>query len=117
MRTWLIEVNTNPYLGIPNDFIRDLLPKMIDDMLDIAVDPLYPPKNKDTSRENNFELLYCESGSSFNNGQPKNVRSPFTKSLYPVSAFAQLPNKLVAKNSEDANNFTSIPAFLKKEVS
>ena len=25
-RTWLIECNTNPYLGIPNQFIKDLMP-------------------------------------------------------------------------------------------
>ena len=31
-RLWLIEVNTNPYLGIPNTFIADLLPKMMDDL-------------------------------------------------------------------------------------
>ena len=31
-RLWLIEVNTNPYLGMPNTFIEQLLPKMIDDM-------------------------------------------------------------------------------------
>jgi hypothetical protein len=46
LRTWLIEVNTNPYLGIPNDFIAQLLPRMIDDMLEIAIDPLFPPKNR-----------------------------------------------------------------------
>jgi hypothetical protein len=42
-RTWLLEVNTNPFLGIPNNYIKDLLPKMIDDMLKITVDPIYPP--------------------------------------------------------------------------
>ena len=25
-RVWLLEVNNNPYLGVPNDFIRGLLP-------------------------------------------------------------------------------------------
>lgn len=33
LRVWLIEVNVNPYLGIPNDFIADLLPKMVDSFL------------------------------------------------------------------------------------
>jgi hypothetical protein len=37
-RVWLIEVNTNPYLGVPNEFIEELLPRMIDEMLDIVVD-------------------------------------------------------------------------------
>ncbi len=43
LRTWLIEVNTNPYLGVPNDFIKDLLPKMADDLLKIVCDPIFPP--------------------------------------------------------------------------
>lgn len=32
-RVWLIEVNDNPYLGIPNDYIRQMLPMMINDLL------------------------------------------------------------------------------------
>lgn len=51
-RIWLIEVNTNPYFGIPNEYITDLLPKMIDDMTKIVVDPIYPPKFVDADREN-----------------------------------------------------------------
>jgi len=53
-RTWLIEVNTNPYLGIPNDYIklilliynslRDLLPKMMDDLFELTIDAAFPPK-------------------------------------------------------------------------
>jgi len=42
-------VNTNPYFGIPNAFIADLLPKMMDDLLEIVVDPTYPPLNKPES--------------------------------------------------------------------
>ena len=42
-RTWLIEVNTNPYLGIPNDFIKGLLPDMLDNMLSIVLDEKFPP--------------------------------------------------------------------------
>jgi hypothetical protein len=38
-RVWLIEVNTNPYLGTPNDFTKKLVPRMIDDMLKIVLDP------------------------------------------------------------------------------
>jgi len=41
-RTWLIECNTNPYLGIPNAFIRKLLPEMVDDMLSIVLDEKFP---------------------------------------------------------------------------
>lgn len=42
-RIWLIEVNTNPYFGVPNAYIADLLPKMMDDLLDLVLDPVYPP--------------------------------------------------------------------------
>jgi hypothetical protein len=44
-RVWLVEVNTNPFLGVPNQFIADLLPKMLKEMMMIAVDPVYGPKN------------------------------------------------------------------------
>ena len=58
-RTWLLEVknflfillinkvNTNPYLGVPNEFIKNLLPEMIDDMLKIVLDPFFPPTNSE----------------------------------------------------------------------
>lgn len=60
-RIWLIEVNTNPYFGIPNEYIADLLPKMLDDMTRIAVDPYFPPRTlEDPKRESLFELLYSE---------------------------------------------------------
>lgn len=84
LRTWLIEVNTNPYLGTPNEYIGNLLPKFVDDMLDITVDHLIPPKtNPRGDRPNDFELIYCENNSQHNQG-PLNVRSLYTQSLYPI---------------------------------
>lgn len=60
---------------MPNDFIRDLIPKMADDLIKIAVDPLFPPLIPPTDTQNNdFELIYCEPNSSFNNGVAKNIR-------------------------------------------
>ena len=56
-RVWLIEVNTNPYLGIPNAYIKDLLPKMIDDLIKITVDPIFKPENS-SGDDHNFVLLY-----------------------------------------------------------
>ena len=53
LRTWLIEVNTNPYIGVPTEYIGGLLDDMLDDMLDIVVDPLFPPQNPRNSRPNN----------------------------------------------------------------
>jgi len=42
-RVWLIEINSNPYIGTPSAFTRDLVPKMVDEMLQIVLDPIYPP--------------------------------------------------------------------------
>eukprot|EP01017_Pseudomicrothorax_dubius_P029577 TRINITY_DN3604_c0_g1_i1.p1 TRINITY_DN3604_c0_g1~~TRINITY_DN3604_c0_g1_i1.p1 ORF type:complete len:720 (+),score=168.57 TRINITY_DN3604_c0_g1_i1:850-3009(+) len=102
LRTWLIEVNTNPYLGIPNDYIRELLPRMIDDMLALTVDPLYPPKVDVTEgRPNDFELIYSEAAA-------KSVglfqfRSPFLANIYPIQALAQRigRQRLVSRQAEE----------------
>ena len=85
-RIWLIEVNTNPYFGIANEYIADLLPKMIDDMTRITVDPYYPPRHiEDPHRENLFELVYSE--------QPENAinkRRPFSfDTVYPIPELKQ----------------------------
>ena len=44
-RVWLLEVNTNPYFGIPNDYIAKLLPKMVDDLLNLTIDSIFAPPN------------------------------------------------------------------------
>lgn len=64
-RTWLIEVNTNPYLGIPNDFIKGLLPKMINEMFYITLDQVYGPKKQPFSKDDTFEfeLIYSDGNS------------------------------------------------------
>lgn len=38
LKIWLIEVNDHPYLGIANSYIGRILPRMIDDMLELVVD-------------------------------------------------------------------------------
>ena len=40
----LIEVNTNPYLGMPNKYMKEMLPKMLDDWMKMCVDIIYEPK-------------------------------------------------------------------------
>lgn len=42
-RVWLIEVNTNPYLGVQNAWHGGLLNRMVEDMVRIAIDPVFPP--------------------------------------------------------------------------
>ena len=43
-RLWLIEINTNPFLGTPNKDMVKLVPQMIEDMLKITVDPIFKPQ-------------------------------------------------------------------------
>eukprot|EP00347_Sterkiella_histriomuscorum_P017175 403350383 len=89
-RLWMIEINTNPYFGVPNVFIANLLPKMMDYLLDIVLDPIYTPhvKPESCNLPNDFELLYCEAN-SVHSPQPVNLRRPFSASLYPIQELAQ----------------------------
>jgi hypothetical protein len=65
---------------------------MLDDMLKLVIDPVFPPKNKDLfSTGNDFELLYSEDPF-------RTTRSPFTKQIYPIESLAQAPNR--RKNDE-----------------
>ena len=41
LNTVLIEVNTNPCLEESNSLLKKILPRMIDDMLNIVMDPLF----------------------------------------------------------------------------
>lgn len=91
-RVWLIEVNTNPYLGSPNKYIADLMPQMLDDMVKLTVDPTYEPKNVD-SRPNNFDILYREDQACTTRGKlPVNKRRPFALDLcYPIPELKPKP--------------------------
>ena len=57
-RVWLIECNTNPFYGTPNAFMKELVPKMFNDLLKIVVDPICQPRNvPEFDRENDFEFI------------------------------------------------------------
>jgi hypothetical protein len=86
-RVWLIEVNTNPYLGIPNEYIKGVLPKMIDDLFDLVLDPIFDPE-KPKRGDNGFDLLYSHQ-------QQINKRRPLDEGLYPVPELAQPRRKVV----------------------
>ena len=79
-RVWLIEVNINPHLGIPNKFIEGLLPKMLNDLFELVLDCHFKPVNELPKRDikNQFELLYSSK-------QKVNQRRPFEGGLYPLS--------------------------------
>ncbi len=80
LRVWLIEVNTNPYLGVPNAFIRELLPQMLDDMFSLVLDQTYPSM-VGTTRKTGFEPICTRTTSS--------RRDSSKDSLYPIKEFAQ----------------------------
>jgi hypothetical protein len=40
--TWIIEVNTNPCLEESSQLLKELLPRMIEDMMKLTVDQLFP---------------------------------------------------------------------------
>ena len=63
--------------------------------------------NNLASRPNDYHLIYCENGSIHHNG-PLNVRSPFTRNVYPVQSlvppdFLKKNLTLADKNQEGAH--------------
>jgi len=52
-RIWLLEINTNPFLGTPCKDMVILVPQMIEDMLKLAVDPICKPKNRPPNYDQN----------------------------------------------------------------
>jgi hypothetical protein len=83
LRTWLIEVNVNPSLSVANEYLEKLLPRMVDDMFKLVLDPSFPPANS-TPTPHNFKLLYSDS---------VNLRRPFKTSLYPIPELAPPLNR------------------------
>mmetsp|Transcript_6491 Transcript_6491/g.10436 ORF Transcript_6491/g.10436 Transcript_6491/m.10436 type:complete len:184 (-) Transcript_6491:281-832(-) len=43
---WLIEVNTNPCLEESSQLLKDMLPRMIEDMLKLTIDVVFPKNMK-----------------------------------------------------------------------
>ena len=41
LNTYMIEVNTNPCLEESNQLLKFMLPRMLDDMFNIVMDPLF----------------------------------------------------------------------------
>ncbi|MDR3581698.1 MAG: hypothetical protein P4L67_00280 [Candidatus Pacebacteria bacterium] len=89
-RVWLIEVNTNPYLGLPNKFIDGLLPKMLNDLCEIVLDPYVKSANPLPKHEveNQFELLYDEK-------KKVNQRRSYAESVYPLHDLEPPDNETV----------------------
>lgn len=80
LRLWLLECNVNPHLGSPNSFMKKNVPQMVNEMLSLTVDPLFPPKSMPTDLElGNWMLVY--------NGATKKREHVLPTSLYPIPEF------------------------------
>ena len=63
-------------MATPNPYMKELVPKMLDDMAKLVIDPHFEPKIVDDSFENGFTLIYSDE---------VNKRRPFDlDSCYPV---------------------------------
>ena len=77
---------------------------MIDDMLKLVVDPLFPPENKPEKRENGFELIYCTHHSKFTD-KPVNVRQDLNVPIYPIPELKQRKNPRKEKEENKNRSF------------
>lgn len=59
-RVWLIEINTNPYLGTPNKDMVVLVPKMINEMCALVLDVHLKPEIEPNIEKSEFQLIYRE---------------------------------------------------------
>ena len=118
-RLWLIEINTNPFLGTPNKDMVKLVPQMIEDMLKIAVDPICKPQIRPPNYEKNgFELLYREENFSQPGGQPAfNARRPFDLDLcYPIPNLKPFIGKMPSSFSKKSTKISRKQLLVKKEI-
>jgi hypothetical protein len=70
LRTYIIEVNTNPHLGSDAEVLTKLVPNMIHHMLEIALDPSFPCGDE-ISPDNKWKLILSDS-------KKINLRRPFS---------------------------------------
>jgi hypothetical protein len=71
-KVWLIEVNTNPCLELSSSLLSRMIPALIENVVKIAIDPIFPAPEWSNSRkgqipdfsENKFELVFNESTDS-----------------------------------------------------
>lgn len=56
LKTWLIEVNTNPCIEESSGLLKMLVPRMIDDAFKLTLDVVFPPKTKVDNTESIFPV-------------------------------------------------------------
>lgn len=70
LEVWLIEINSNPCLELSCPLLASLIPRMVENVLELTLDALFPPPQryspkgvhyfKELEKENKFELVYDE---------------------------------------------------------
>lgn len=74
--SWLIEVNTNPCLEESSELLKKLLPRMIEDMMRLTVDVIFPKsgirRRKDTKKKGGSPTK-AGKGDSFGHSPTKRV--------------------------------------------
>ena len=68
MNTMLIEINTNPCLEESNKLLKSILPRMVDDMLNHTMDPLFF-----ASESNKYKSAFPLPGSVFHDMCPNQL--------------------------------------------
>lgn len=81
-RVWLIEVNTNPYIGIHNKRMKNILPEMFSSLFKITIDSMFEKDVEQPSEENNFQVGKFDMLYSRNKGI--NKRRDVNDGIYPV---------------------------------
>ena len=97
LRVWMIECNTNPHLGTPNELMKKVVPEMLNEMLTIVLDPLVPPKVIPNKYETGNWIIA-------HNGSLKNKDHVLIKSFYPIKEFAL--TRMILLGNEKKNSKT-----------
>ena len=101
LNTYLIEVNTNPCLEESNELLRKLLPRMLDDMLNVVLDPFF-----------NYYYLYKDQLRT----QPTDPRTDYVLSPVHLDMFNALaPNFDLRASKMPYTSVFSLPGKLFEE--
>ena len=90
-RVWLIEANTNPYIGIHNKSMKHIVPDMFADLFKIVLDPVYATSVSQADiyvigNDTKFDLLYSRM-----RGINKRTKNPL-EGIYPIDALNKRKN-------------------------
>jgi len=85
LNTILIEVNTNPCLEESNSLLKKILPRMVDDLLNITMDPLFGVGSGDTdskAKPDKYKSTFKLPGDVFGGPEVNHPGYPDDKNLW-----------------------------------